>query len=195
MNLFNQLLASAIGLMLIIGSLLAFSWVTGWFDPGSMKTIAADLAYQVNVFGELSRINIPLVMMGATICFGLGVALLLLPFFKKGRPSHLYLINSDELGALKITSEAVISLASYICMAITSIEKVVCICGQTESGALQLTCKLAIKPSANIVAVGEECKAELKSQIEEKTGLSIATINLETSYSRDSSREPKRNLR
>lgn len=96
----------------------------------------------------------------------------------------MYLLREDSLGTFRIRKDAIAAIARHVGGEISGVEEVSCAAGQTDSGELVLTARLQLRPVVDLVAAGRRFQETVKAAVEKKTGLSVATVDLETGYVR-----------
>ena len=119
---------------------------------------------------------------GLSLPVGLGV--LVLQFTTGRSEGPLYLLREDERGVFRIRKDAIAAIARHVGGEIPGIEEVSCGVTQTESGELVLSCRVLLRPVVDMVAAGHRFQEAAKASVETKTGLLVASVDLETGYTK-----------
>ncbi|MFH1530298.1 MAG: hypothetical protein ABIK09_06120 [Pseudomonadota bacterium] len=191
MNLITRTAAALFGVLCLAGALVAIGLVTGGVSPGRLGFLEEVLAW-LHGLPTAGTQAVLWVVLVAGLLLLVGLALVVLQFVGRSE-GPLYLLREDERGAFRIRKDAISAIARHVGGEISGIDDVTCAVRQTEAGALVLSCQVLLRPVVDLVAAGHRFQEAVKGAVEEKTGLAVASVDLETGYvRRRASRETRR---
>jgi len=190
-NLITRIAAALLGLLCLAGSLVAIGLVTGGVSPERLGFLE-DLLSWLHGLPTAGTQAVLWVVLVAALSLLVGLALVVLQFAGRSE-GPLFLLKEDERGAFRIRKDAVGAIARHVGGEIRGIDEVTCTVSQTEGGELVLSCRVLLRPVEDLVASGQRFQEAVKGAVEEKTGLAVASVDLETGYvRRRASRETRR---
>jgi len=181
-NLTSRIAAALFGLLCLAGAMVAIGLVTGGLGPERLGFLEDLLAWLHSLPTAGTRAVLWVVAV-AGLALLVGLAVVVLQFIGRSE-GPLYLLKEDARGAFRIRGDAVAAIARHVGGEISGIEEVTCAVGQAEAGDLLLTCRVLLRPVVDMVAAGVRFQEAVKAAVEEKTGLSVASVDLETGYIR-----------
>lgn len=183
MNLITRLAAALFALLGLAASLVTISLVTGGLPPERLSALDA-LVGRIHSLPTLGTQAVLGVVAGAGVVLILSLLILYLQVTRRRGEGPMYLLREDSLGTFRIRKDAIAAIARHVGGEISGVEEVICTAAQNESGDLVLTCRLQLRPVVDLVAAGRRFQETVKATVEEKTGLSVAQVDLETGYVR-----------
>jgi len=190
-NLITRVAAALFGILCLVEALVAIGLVTGGLSPDRLGFLEDGLTW-LHALPTAGTEAVLWVVLVAGLSLLVGLGLVVLQF--TGRPEGpVFLLKEDERGTFRIRKEAIAAIARHVGGEISGIEEVTCGVTQTDAGDLVLSCRVMLRPVVDMVSAGQRFQEAAKSAVEEKTGLAVATVDLETGYvKRRASREARR---
>ena len=182
MNLISRTAAALFGLLCLAGALVTIGLVTGGLAPERLGFLEELLGW-LHGLPTAGTQAVLWVVAIASLTLLIGVALVVLQFVGRGE-GPLYLLKEDDRGTFRIRKNAIAAIARHVGGEIKGIEEVTCAVTQTEAGNLLLACRVLLRPVEDLVASGQRFQEAVKGAVEEKTGLAVASVDLETGYVR-----------
>ena len=192
MNLISRIAAGLFGLLCLVEALVAIGLVTGGLSPARLGFLEDGLNW-LHALPTAGTEAVLWVVLVAGLSLLVGLGLVVLQFTSGRSEGPLFLLKEDDRGTFRIRKDAVAAIARHVGGEISGIEDVTCTVNQTEGGALVLSCRIQLRPVVDMVSAGGRFQDAVKGAVEEKTGLAVATVDLETGYrNRRASREARR---
>jgi len=182
-NLITRLAAGLFALLGLAASLVTISLVTGGLPLERLSVLDALIGW-LHGLPSLGTQAILGVVAGAGVVLLCSLLILYLQVTRRRGGGSMYLLREDSLGTFRIRKDAIAAIARHVGGEISGVEEVTCAASQNESGDLVLAARLQLRPVVDLVAAGRRFQETVKSAVEEKTGLSVATVDLETGYVR-----------
>jgi hypothetical protein len=180
MGVVHRIFAGLFCLVLLLGALLVIALVTGGVSPsilGWVDVLQAALT-RLPTLGTGAVLGVVAV---AALVLIVCIYVMLRVFTGQGE-SPVYRIREDESGELSIRKDAIVALSTYSGRSVPNVEEVVCRSRQVETGEIIVHCRLVVRAAVDLVATSEAFGAHLREEIEGKTGLKVAQVNIVANY-------------
>ena len=117
---------------------------------------------------------------------GLVLVVTVLLLWRVVHPAHEapapYLVTQDALGVVTITPSALNTVAEVVGRSFRGFQALECSTQQTETGDVAVRCRLRMHPEAKLAADAASFREQLRTELEQRTGLQVALVDVEMSY-------------
>lgn len=177
MNAFNRVVVILLALLVLVGAVLVLLITFGavvptQFLPGAYAETAVGL--WLTSFARMQPT--PTVITAAVAVVLIGACLLLLiAELRPERRTRTITVREDGLGIVTVRAESVRDLIAYTTANMPEVLQLQPEIDATSRG-LQIRCRAALSPEANIPEVSGELQSRIKQAVEQHLGMKVANV-------------------
>lgn len=180
MQVINRIVAAVFAALLAAGSLITIALITGGLSTDRLlifERVRLTLE-KLPTMGTAAMLTVFLLALVVLIFAGI---LFVYQFVSHGKSSG-YLVREDESGVFTIQPNAIAAIAGHVGKSVGGIESVQCSSRQTMPGELEVRCRVVFRPNVPLDKTGQTYRDQVRTTIEEMTGLKVARLDLVASY-------------
>ena len=177
MNAFNRVVVILLALLLLFGAVLVLLITFGavapaQFLPGAYAETAVGL--WLASFARMPATETLITTAVALVLIVVGL-MLLIAEMRPERRTRTITVREDGLGIVTVRAESVRDLIAYTTARMPEVLQIQPEIDSTRSG-LQIRCRAALSPEANIPQVSAELQSRVKQAVEQHLGMKVANV-------------------